>query len=45
MKINCLVVDDELLARRLLSDYIAKIPELNLVAACANAMEAHGILR
>ncbi|MCU7375710.1 LytTR family DNA-binding domain-containing protein [Paucibacter sp. O1-1] len=44
MKINCLVIDDELLARRLLSDYIGKIPGLNLVAACPGAMEAQGIL-
>jgi DNA-binding LytR/AlgR family response regulator len=44
MKINCLVVDDELLARRLLSDYISKIPGLNLVAACSGAIEAQGIL-
>jgi DNA-binding LytR/AlgR family response regulator len=44
MKINCLVVDDELLARRLLSDYIGKIPGLNLVAACSSAMEAQDIL-
>lgn len=45
MKINCLVVDDELLARRLLSDYISKVPGLNLVAACSGAIEAQGILR
>ncbi len=45
MKINCLVVDDELLARRLLSDYISKIPNLNLVAACSGAIEAQGVLR
>ncbi|GLU52593.1 LytR/AlgR family response regulator transcription factor [Dyadobacter frigoris] len=45
MKINCLVIDDELLARRLLSDYIGKIPGLNLVAACSSAMEAQGILQ
>jgi DNA-binding LytR/AlgR family response regulator len=45
MKINCLVVDDELLARRLLSDYISKIPGLNLVAVCSGAIEAQGILR
>lgn len=45
MTINCLIVDDELLARRLLTDYLSKIPELNLVAACASAMEAQGYLQ
>lgn len=45
MKMNCLVVDDEQLARRLLSDYIRKIPDLTLVAACASAMEAQSVLR
>jgi DNA-binding LytR/AlgR family response regulator len=45
MTINCLVVDDELLARRLLSDYISKIPILTLVAACSSAMEAQAFLQ
>ncbi|KAA0992273.1 LytR/AlgR family response regulator transcription factor [Dyadobacter aurulentus] len=45
MTVNCLIVDDELLARRLLTDYISKIPELNLVAACASAMEAQSFLQ
>ncbi|SKB86793.1 LytR/AlgR family response regulator transcription factor [Dyadobacter psychrophilus] len=45
MTVNCLIVDDELLARRLLTDYVSKIPELNLVAACALAMEAQGYLQ
>lgn len=44
MKINCLVVDDELLARRLLSDYIGKIPTLELVGSCASAIEAQTVL-
>lgn len=45
MSINCLIVDDELLARRLLTDYVGKIPELNLIAACASAMEAQRFLQ
>lgn len=38
--INCLVIDDEILARRLLEDYISKIPEIELVQACKSALEA-----
>ncbi|ACT92025.1 LytR/AlgR family response regulator transcription factor [Dyadobacter fermentans] len=45
MTINCLIVDDELLARRLLTDYVGKMPELNLVGTCASAMEAQGYLQ
>lgn len=45
MKISCLVVDDEQLARRLLCDYIAKIPTLTLVGSCANALEAQVVLQ
>ena len=45
MILNCLIVDDELLARRLLTDYVAKIPALNLVGACASAMEAQSFLQ
>lgn len=44
MTLNCLIVDDELLARRLLSDYVGKIPGLNLIATCASAMEAQSFL-
>lgn len=45
MNINCLIVDDELLARRLLTDYVGKIPELNLIATCVSAMEAQSFLQ
>lgn len=45
MTIQCLIVDDELLARRLLSDYVGKIPELKLVGVCASAMEAQSFLQ
>lgn len=45
MTINCLIVDDELLARRLLTDYVGKIPELKLIATCASAVEAQGFLQ
>ena len=37
---KCLIVDDEHIARKLLSDYVAKVPELELVAACSSALQA-----
>lgn len=40
MNLKCLVVDDEPLARNLLTDYVSKVPYLSLVKACSNAMEA-----
>ena len=39
-KYKVLIVDDEFLARKLLSDYVSKIDSLELVASCANAFEA-----
>ena len=41
MNINCIIVDDEPLARELLESYIARLPQLRLVASCANAMDAY----
>ena len=38
--INCLVVDDEPIARQGLLEHIAQIDFLNIVAACKNAIEA-----
>jgi two-component system LytT family response regulator len=40
MTMNCIAVDDEPLALRLLADNISKVAYLNLVATCANAFEA-----
>lgn len=37
---KCLIVDDENIARKILSDYVAKVPELELVAACSSALQA-----
>ncbi|GJQ63011.1 MAG: DNA-binding response regulator [Melioribacteraceae bacterium] len=39
-KINCLIVDDEPLARDVLSEFVSKIESLNLVCSCGNAIEA-----
>jgi len=42
--IRCIAIDDEPLALELLTDNISKVPYLQLVAACDNAMEAMKIL-
>jgi DNA-binding LytR/AlgR family response regulator len=39
-KINCLVVDDEELARNLLENYIGRLPHLTLVGKCRDPFEA-----
>lgn len=45
MKTNCLIVDDEQLARKLLESYVAKIPYLVLKKSCKNALEASEYLQ
>ncbi|RYY10441.1 MAG: response regulator, partial [Chitinophagaceae bacterium] len=40
MKYRCLIADDEPPARKLLSDYVSKIPNLELAAVCSNGAEA-----
>ncbi|HMI67561.1 MAG TPA: LytTR family DNA-binding domain-containing protein [Cyclobacteriaceae bacterium] len=45
MNLNCLIVDDEPLARQLLTEYVRKVPFLNLVKACSSALEAMEELR
>jgi len=43
--IRCLVVDDEPLALDILTDYIAKVPFLELVKATTSAIEALGLVQ
>jgi DNA-binding LytR/AlgR family response regulator len=45
MKIKCLVIDDEPLARKLIVSHISKIESLEMVGECANAIEAGNFLR
>ncbi len=42
--IRCLIVDDEPYARKLLEEFIQKLPELTLVGAAADALSARSIL-
>jgi DNA-binding LytR/AlgR family response regulator len=45
MLINCLVVDDEPIARKGIMEYIRQIDYLNAVAQCKSAAEAAGLLQ
>lgn len=45
MNISCLIVEDEPLARNLITDYVRKVPYLQLVKACSGALEAMEVLR
>jgi DNA-binding LytR/AlgR family response regulator len=44
MKINCLVVDDEPVARKGVAEYVAEVDFLNLVGQCENAVKASAYL-
>jgi two-component system, LytTR family, response regulator len=44
-KIRCIAVDDEPLALDILKVYISKIPSLELVALCGNALEALSLIQ
>jgi len=44
-KIKCLIVDDEELARKLVENYIQRLPYLEVVAKCADPLEAMQVLQ
>ena len=44
MNINCLIVDDEPIARDIIKTYCGHLPYLHIVATSGNAMEAKAIL-
>ncbi len=45
MNLTCLIVEDEPLARNLMTEYVRKIPYLNLIEACSSPLAAIEILR
>jgi two-component system LytT family response regulator len=45
LKLKCLIVEDEPLARNLLVEYVKKVSYLELIEACANPFHALEILR
>ncbi len=45
MKINCIIVDDESIARKGLKKYVENIDFLNLKGICINAMQANSLLK
>lgn len=42
--INCLIVDDEPVARNILRNYCSYLPFLNVIGECGNALEAKEVL-
>ncbi len=45
MNLNCIIVDDEPIAREILKNYIEQVPYLTLVASCEDAFEAMEVLK
>jgi len=45
LKLNCIIVDDEPLARKLIADYVQKVPTLHLVDSCPDPITAMEVLR
>jgi DNA-binding LytR/AlgR family response regulator len=44
MKLNCLVIDDEPVARKGIAEYVGEVDFLNLIAQCENAVKASSYL-
>jgi len=44
MKLKCLIVDDEPIARQIVEKYCSYLPELDIVGSCGDALQAKQIL-
>lgn len=42
--INCLIVDDEAIAREIIATHLSKIDNVNVIASCNNALEAFNVI-
>ncbi|MEI9943655.1 MAG: LytTR family DNA-binding domain-containing protein [Chitinophagaceae bacterium] len=43
--VNCLVADDEPIAREIIENYCTHLPRLKVVASCSNALEAKAVMQ
>ena len=43
--VNCLIADDEPIAREIIQNYCAHLPNLKVVASCSNALEAKATMQ
>ena len=43
--VNCLIADDEPIAREIIQNYCAHLPELKVIASCSNALEAKAAMQ
>ena len=44
-RINCIIADDETLARDVIQSHVSKLDRLNIVATCANGLEAYNAIK
>ena len=44
MKLRCLIVDDEPIARQIIEKYCSYLPELDAVGSCGDALQAKQFL-
>ena len=42
--IQCIIVDDEPIAREILENHLSKIPKVHVIASCKNALEAFTVI-
>lgn len=43
--VNCLIADDEPIAREIIQNYCVHLPDLKVVASCSNALEAKAVMQ
>ena len=43
-QLNCIIVDDEEIARDVIENYVSRVSYLNLVEKCSNALDAHKVI-